>query len=143
VAELLLLDTLLTWCRDRQLVKARGRQRTDSTHILAAVRALKRLEAVGDTLRHALNTLAVVAPAWLRTVSEPDWQDHIIKHNVKRSHMDVVLRGLAHGPIPANVADQSCVSGPASRPVPRDPHGLEELLTFMENVLADVLRQLD
>jgi transposase len=74
-AESRLLDTLLTWCRDRQLVKARGRQRTDSTHILAAVRALNRLEVVGEAMRHALNTLAVVAPAWLRTVSAPDWQD--------------------------------------------------------------------
>jgi transposase len=70
-----LLDTLLTWCRDRQLVKARGRQRTDSTHILAAVRALNRLEGVSDTMRRALNTLAVVALAWLGTVSDPDWQD--------------------------------------------------------------------
>jgi transposase len=73
-AETLLLDTLLTWCRDRQLVKARGRQRTASTHILAAVRALNRIEVVGETMRHALNTLAVVAPAWLRTGSDPDWQ---------------------------------------------------------------------
>jgi transposase len=36
-AESLLFDTLLAWCRGRQLVNARGRQRTDSTHILAAV----------------------------------------------------------------------------------------------------------
>jgi transposase len=64
-AESLLFDTLLTWCRERQLVKARGRQRTDSTHILAAVRALNRLEVVGETMRHALNTLAVVAPEWI------------------------------------------------------------------------------
>jgi transposase len=42
-AEYLLLETLLTWCRTRQLVKARGRQRTDSTHVLAAVRALNRI----------------------------------------------------------------------------------------------------
>jgi transposase len=74
-AESLLFDTLLTWCRDRQLVKTRGRQRTDSTHILAAVRALNRIEVVGETLRHALNTLAVVAPEWLRAVSPPDWRD--------------------------------------------------------------------
>jgi transposase len=74
-AESLLFDTLLTWCRDRQLVKARGRQRTDSTHILAAVRALNRIEVVGETMRHALNTLAVVAPAWLRAASDPEWQD--------------------------------------------------------------------
>jgi transposase len=74
-AESLLFDTLLTWCRHRQLVKARGRQRTDSTHILAAVRALNRIEVVGETLRHALNTLAVVAPEWLLAASHPDWQD--------------------------------------------------------------------
>jgi transposase len=30
-AESLLFDTWLIWCRDRQLVNARGRQRTDST----------------------------------------------------------------------------------------------------------------
>jgi transposase len=68
-AESLLLETLLTRCRDRQLVQARGRQQTDSTLTPAAVRALNRLEAVGETLRHALNTPAVVAPAWLRTVA--------------------------------------------------------------------------
>jgi transposase len=74
-AEYLLFDTLLQWCRDHHLVKARGRQRTDSTHILAAVRALNRLEVVGETLRHALNSLAVVVPAWLRAVSLPEWGD--------------------------------------------------------------------
>jgi transposase len=71
----LLFDTLFTWCRDRQLREARGRQRTDSTHILAAVRALKWSEMVGETMRHALNSLAVVVPEWLRTVSPPDWKD--------------------------------------------------------------------
>jgi transposase len=74
-AEYLLFETLLTWCRHRQLVKARGRQRTDSTHMLAAVRALNRIEVVGETMRHALNTLAVVAPSWMRAVSQPDWPD--------------------------------------------------------------------
>jgi transposase len=74
-AEYLLFETLLTWCRNRQLVKARGRQRTDSTHILAAVRALNRIEVVGETLRHALNTLAIVAPTWLCAISHPDWRD--------------------------------------------------------------------
>src|SRR5215211_7477866 len=70
-AESLLFETLLAWCRDRQLVKARGRQRTDSTHILAAVRALNRVEVVGETMRHALHTLAVVAPEWLLAASHP------------------------------------------------------------------------
>jgi transposase len=74
-AESLLFDRLLTWCCDHQLVKARGRQRTDATHILAAVRALNRIEVVGETLRHALNSLAVVVPQWLRAVSPPEWRD--------------------------------------------------------------------
>jgi transposase len=74
-AESLLFETLLAWCRDRQLVKARGRQRTDSTHILAAVRALNRVEVVGETMRHALHTLAVVAPEWLLAASHPDGKD--------------------------------------------------------------------
>lgn len=63
-AESLLCDMWLIWCRDRQLVKARGRPRTDSTHMLAAVRALNRLEVVGETLRQALNPLAGAAPEW-------------------------------------------------------------------------------
>lgn len=73
-AETLLFDTLLTWCRERQLVKAGGRQRTDSTHVLASVRALNRIELVGEAVRHALNSLAVAAPAWLRAVSDAEWQ---------------------------------------------------------------------
>ena len=67
-AELLLLDALLTRCQDLSLLKKRGRQRTDSTHVLAAVRVLNRLERVGETLRAALNALAVVAPEWLQTL---------------------------------------------------------------------------
>jgi transposase len=74
-AEYLLFDTWLTWCRECHLIKARGRQRTDATHILAAVRALNRIEVVGEAIRQALNTLAIVAPEWWRAVSHPDWRD--------------------------------------------------------------------
>ena len=72
-AELLLLDTLLQRLQEQGLVKARGRSRTDSTHVLAAVRALNRLERVGETLRAALNELATVAPDWLRDVTPAAW----------------------------------------------------------------------
>lgn len=72
-AEQLLLDTLLKWCRERQLLKARGHQRTDSTYVLAAVRALNRIELVGETMRHALQILATVVPDWVRTVAQPEW----------------------------------------------------------------------
>ncbi len=62
-AEQLLLDALLDRCKAAGLVRARGTQRTDSTAVLAAVRALNRLDLVGETLRHALEALAVAAPA--------------------------------------------------------------------------------
>src|SRR5215212_9856308 len=71
--ECLLLDALLARFRQRGLLKGRGRQRTDSTHVLAAVRALNRLELVSETMRHALEVLAAVAPAWLRTHAAAEW----------------------------------------------------------------------
>src|SRR4051794_5562829 len=71
--EHLLFETLLTQFREAGLLRARGRQRSDSTHVLAAIRALNRLECVGATLRHALNSLAVVAPDWLLGRSLPEW----------------------------------------------------------------------
>jgi transposase len=74
-AEHLLLETLLTLLQERNLLKARGTQRTDSTHILAAIRTLNRLELVGETMRFALNRLAVVAPAWLRAHMQSAWPE--------------------------------------------------------------------
>lgn len=68
-----LLDTVLAICRDRGWLHARGRQRTDSTHVLAAIRAHNRLETVRETLRHALNVLAELAPDWLLQHASPDW----------------------------------------------------------------------
>jgi transposase len=72
-AELLLLDTFLAQVRERGLLKGRGRQRTDSTHVLAAIRVLNRLELVGETLRHTLNSLASAAPDWLRAQAPAEW----------------------------------------------------------------------
>src|SRR6266498_3963561 len=74
-AELLLLDAMLARFTEAGLLEARGRQRTDSTHVLAAIRWLNRLECVGETLRHALNSLAVAAPDWLRPRHDPAWAD--------------------------------------------------------------------
>lgn len=72
-AEQQLLEGFLEICRERQLLRSHGRQRTDPTHILAAVRVLNRLECIGETMRHALNNLALVAPGWLREHSQADW----------------------------------------------------------------------
>jgi transposase len=70
-----MLDLMLEHFRERKLLKAGGRQRTDSTHVLAAIRGVNRLELVGETLRAALNALAVAAPAWLRAHADPTWAD--------------------------------------------------------------------
>src|SRR5436305_7923692 len=74
-AERHLLEAMLETCKEHGLVKARTKQRTDSTHVLAAIRTLNRLELVGETLRAALNVLATVAPQWLRAWVPPEWFD--------------------------------------------------------------------
>jgi transposase len=74
-AEELLLDKLLERCRALGLLKARGQQRTDSTHVLAAIRVLNRLELVAETLRAALNAVATVAPDWLQAVPPLAWYE--------------------------------------------------------------------
>jgi len=74
-AELLLFDTMLTLFREQGLIKAKGRQRTDSTHVLAAIHVLNRLECVGETLRHALNVLATADPGWLQSWVPTVWFD--------------------------------------------------------------------
>lgn len=72
-SESLLFDHLLERFREMKLVKARGKQRTDSTRILAVVRGLNRLELVGETMRHALDVLSTVAPEWLKERVRPEW----------------------------------------------------------------------
>jgi transposase len=74
-AEERLLNALLRHCQERRLLKARGRQRTDATHVLAAIRVLNRLECVGEAMRQALNSLAVVAPTWLQAQVPAAWVD--------------------------------------------------------------------
>jgi len=74
-AEMQLLEGLLEQCRQSGLLKARGRQRTDSTHVLASVRELGRLELVGETLRAALNEIACFEPEWLRGVAPKGWYE--------------------------------------------------------------------
>jgi transposase len=70
-----LLAQRLTPFKPRGLLKARGRQRTASTHVRAAIRTLNRLTGVGETRRHALKALATVAPDWLQAQITPAWFD--------------------------------------------------------------------
>jgi transposase len=74
-AEHLLLDRMLERFRHRGLVKARGKQRTDSTHVLAVVRDLSLLELAGEALRAALDDLAAAGHCQLRGLwpERSDW----------------------------------------------------------------------
>jgi len=58
----LALDALLERLVAQGLLKAGGRVRTDSTHVLGVIRHLCRLELAGESLRAALEALAVAAP---------------------------------------------------------------------------------
>jgi transposase len=74
-AEHLPFDLLLQACTQRGLLKSGGKQRSDATHVLAAIRTLERLEQVGETLRTALNHLARADRAWLRAHVPAVWAD--------------------------------------------------------------------
>jgi transposase len=67
------LDLLLARLSELGLVTARGRQRTDSTQVLAAVRSVNRLEFLAETLRAALEALAAAALDWLAGHIDADW----------------------------------------------------------------------
>jgi transposase len=72
--ELRLLEVLLGRLKGLGLVKAGGRQRTDSTHVLARIRSLNQLEMTGEAVRAALEALAAAAPGWLAGVIDSSWQ---------------------------------------------------------------------
>lgn len=78
-SERLLFDHILDRFREMGLVKARGKQRTDSTRILAVVRGLNRLGLVGETMRHTLDILATVAPEWLQERVRPEWVERYVR----------------------------------------------------------------
>jgi len=68
-----LLDLMLKRFKELGLIKKRGRQRTDATPVLAHMRVMRRLEQVGETLRAALNAVAVVEPDWLKSQITEEW----------------------------------------------------------------------
>ncbi len=72
-AERRLLDLLLQRCREGGWLKAGGRQRTDSTHVLAKIRALNRMLCVAQTMVYVLNVLSEVAPEWVRAHVPAEW----------------------------------------------------------------------
>lgn len=78
-SEYLLLELLLDRAKAQGWLKAGGRQRTDSTHILAAIHRLNRIELVGQTMQHALNEIARREPEWLKDHTPIEWWDRYAK----------------------------------------------------------------
>ena len=70
-----LLNIMLSHLNALNLLQQTGKQRTDSTHVLGAIRHLNRLECVGEALRKVLNDLAILAPDWLKMQINQDWFD--------------------------------------------------------------------
>jgi len=72
-AEHRLFELLVEKLSEQGYLKKRGSQRTDSTHVLAAVHRYHRVELLPETLRAALNELAEQAPEWLQQWVPVDW----------------------------------------------------------------------
>jgi transposase len=70
-----LFNLMLDHFKQAGLLSGGGKQRTDSTHILASVRDLNRLELVRRTLQAALDAIADAAPHWLKAWAAPAWYD--------------------------------------------------------------------
>jgi hypothetical protein len=68
------LELLLDRLKAEGLVSAGGKARTDSTHVIAAVRELNRIELAGESVRACVEVLAAAAADWLPTVIDvSDW----------------------------------------------------------------------
>lgn len=68
------LDLLLAALVTKGLVKAGGKQRTDSTHVISAVRDMNRLELAGESVRAAVEAIVASAPGWFEQVFDvPGW----------------------------------------------------------------------
>ena len=85
-AEQQLLDLLLSRLQEAGFLKAKGKQRTDSTHVLANIRELSRLELIGETVRAALNELSSIDPDWVRDKTSSIWHE-FYDHRVEESRL--------------------------------------------------------
>ncbi|MER5363535.1 IS1182 family transposase [Streptomyces sp. NPDC002785] len=68
-----LLDLALARLKEAGLVRERTTQRTDSTHVLAVVRDLTRLELITESVRAALEEVAGTSPHLLDELVDEEW----------------------------------------------------------------------
>ncbi|MFL5627700.1 MAG: IS1182 family transposase [Ktedonobacteraceae bacterium] len=122
-AEDLLLEPILRVCREQGGLKAGGKQRSDSTMVLANVRRLSRLESVGETLRAVLTELAEREPEWLLTVITADWLDRY----VHRFELQRFPKGKQAQETLWEQVGQDSWKGLEALQAPQAPHGVSTL----------------
>lgn len=108
------LDVVLARLSEAGVLRAGGRQRTDSTHVLAAVRTLNLMEFVGETLRAALEVLAAAAPDWLAPLISAALVERMaprLTTTASRGERTSVGNGSSR-----SAGTASCSSTPSTRP---------------------------
>jgi len=63
-AERLVFDKVVAWVQSLGFAKRHGKQRSDSSHIVACIERLSRLELAWETLRVASRAIQATAPSW-------------------------------------------------------------------------------
>ncbi len=85
-------DAVLQALQTEGLVPKRGRQRLDSTHVLGLVARLSKLECVRETLRLALEELAVVLPEAQRPDFWPLFWERYVESKLDYKSTELVLK---------------------------------------------------
>ena len=73
--ERLLFEQLLLKLKELGLLKAQGKMRTDSTHVLGVVERLSQLELLRETLRMAVLATTAAATDWVAATLPPAFRD--------------------------------------------------------------------
>jgi transposase len=140
-AQDLILDPILQVSRERGWLKARGKQRTDATAVLARVRALSSLESVGESMRAALNALAEQEPSWLRAHLNPAWGERYVhRFELARFPKAETERQLLREQVGQDVAQLL-----SSLDEPQTPQAVREVaeVTLLRQIFAQHYEQQD
>jgi len=99
-----LLEIVLDRLKTAGLIRAGQAVRTDSTHVIAAVRQLNRVEHCGESLRAALEEIAGIWPDWIVPLLDPGWH-HRYGRKVETSRL------LGRGPGKTTMAKLAAIIG--------------------------------
>ena len=127
--EAILLDKLLDRLKELGLLKARGQQRSDSTHVLGSVRQLNYLEHVCETMRSALNALALEAPQWLRSSIPEAW---ITRYGKRSEDYRLPQKGSEREAYILQVGEDGFVLLDALKTAPKTAQALAEIAYLRE-----------